>query len=118
MLEAWSYRIPKPHSSYGHREFSTDDSISGFFTSYAQVSGQPWNGTNKLWFNGKNGKVELKDRWDLSDEATPIAVDLNNDGKEEAILPNEQSKVFDSNKWNTFNNDLAHYRFSKKETIN
>jgi len=48
--------------------------------------------------------------------STPIAVDLNNDGKEEAILPMNY-QVFDSLQMKYFYNDLAIIDFSKKETI-
>ena len=45
--------------------------------------------------------------------STPIAIDLNNDGRDEAILPMNY-QVFDSLQMKYFYNDLAIIDFSKK----
>ena len=113
----WSVIIPdtQAHSSMAIGNF-TDDSIPDFFTSYAQGKWPTLEWSKQIMVNGKNGKVELKDSLGYYQMSTPIAVDLNNDGKEEAILPMNY-QVFDSLQMKYFYNDLAIIDFSKKETI-
>nr|WP_262923137.1 PQQ-like beta-propeller repeat protein [Arenibacter sp. N53] len=93
----------------------TDDSIPDFFTSYAQGQWPNLEWSKQIMVNGKNGKVELMDSLGYYQMSTPIAVDLNNDGKEEAILPMNY-QVIDSLQMKYFYNDLAVIDFSKKET--
>ena len=93
----------------------TVDSIPDFYTSFAQGKWPNLDWSMQFMVNGMNGQVELRDSLGYYQMSTPIAVDLNNDGKEEAILPMNY-QVFDSLQMKYFYNDLAIIDFSKKET--
>lgn len=110
----WTVTMPNTQA-YGSLAIGnfTDDSIPDFFASYAQGKWPNLEWSKQIMVNGKNGKIVLQDSLGYYQMSTPIAIDLNNDGRDEAILPMNY-QVFDSLQMKYFYNDLAIIDFSKK----
>lgn len=93
----------------------TDDNIPDFFTSYAEGVWPELGWSKQFMVNGKNGKIQQKDSLGFYQMSSPVAVDLNNDGRDEALLPMNY-QVFDTIRRKYFYNDLAVLEFDKKKT--
>lgn len=94
----------------------TKDSIPDFFVSYAKGKWPNLEQTSQYLVNGANGKIEFADSVGYYQTSTPVAIDLNDDGQDEAILSiNFQS--LDSNGLKTFFNTLMVFAFGAVEEI-
>lgn len=108
----WSVEVPntEAYSSIAPG-FFTGDSIPDFFVSYAIGRWPRLDWSKQIMVNGATGKVEYIDSLGYYQTSTPVIIDLNNDGREEAIL-SVNSHVFDKLNRRTLNNLLVVIDFS------
>jgi hypothetical protein len=66
--------------------YFTDDNIPDFFTFTSKGQWPNSTGTVQVLLNGKNGNVNYTDSMGCSGFSTPVVYDLNNDGRDEAII--------------------------------
>ncbi|WP_339709659.1 PQQ-binding-like beta-propeller repeat protein [uncultured Kriegella sp.] len=111
----WSVNMPntEAYSSIAVGNF-IDDDIPDFFTSYAQGKWPDLDWSKQFMVDGKNGHVMLQDSLGFYQMSSPVAVDLNNDGHDEVLMPINY-QVFDSLNLKYFYNDLAVIEFTKKK---
>ena len=93
----------------------TDDDIPDFFTSYAQGAWPNLGWSKQFMVDGSNGKIIMQDSLGFYQMSTPVAIDLNNDGTDEALL-SMNYQVFDTLQLKYFYNDLAVFEFSQMKT--
>lgn len=111
----WSVNMPdtEAYSSIAVGNF-IDDDIPDFFTSYAQGKWPALDWSKQFMVDGKNGHVVLQDSLGFYQMSSPVAVDLNSDGRDEVLMPMNY-QVFDSLNLKYFYNDLAVIEFAKKK---
>ncbi len=111
------WQVPMPGTeAYGSIAvgYFTDDDIPDFFTSFAQGKWPDLEWSKQFMVDGKNGRVMLQDSLGFYQMTSPVAIDLDNDGLDEALIPMNY-QVFDSLGLKYFYNDLAVVEFSKKK---
>lgn len=103
----WSVKVPntEAYSSIAPGLF-TDDSIPDFFVSYAIGRWPNLEWSKQIMVNGATGQVEFIDSLGYYQTSTPVVVDLDNDGRDEAIL-SVNSHVYDERNNRTLNNLLV-----------
>lgn len=113
----WSVKIPntEAYSSIAPGYF-TGDSIPDFFVSYAIGRWPKLDWSKQIMVNGATGEVEYIDSLGYYQTSTPVVIDLNNDGWEEAIL-SVNSHVYDEADNRTLNNLLVVINFRLKEVV-
>lgn len=90
--------------------FFTDDDIPDFFTNYGIGIWPDLDRSIQLMVDGKNGEVVFRDSLGLFQESTPVALDVNGDGYDDALFAiNHQNK-------SGFSNQLAVIDF-KNDTL-
>ncbi|MCG2461043.1 PQQ-like beta-propeller repeat protein [Flavobacteriaceae bacterium F89] len=111
----WQVSMPgtEAYGSMAVGNFTGDD-IPDFFTSYAQGKWPDLEWSKQFMVDGKSGKVVLQDSLGFYQMTSPVAVDLDSDGLDEALMPMNY-QVFDSLKRKYFYNDLAVIEFSKRK---
>lgn len=107
----WSVKVPdtEAYSSIAPGYF-TGDSIPDFFVSYAIGRWPKLEWSKQLMVNGATGRVEFIDSLGYYQTSTPVVVDLDNDGWEEAIL-SVNSHVYDETNNRTLHNLLVVINF-------
>src|SRR5690606_579513 len=113
----WSVKIPntEAYSSIAPGYF-TGDSMPDFFVSYAIGRWPKLDWSKQIMVNGATGNVEYIDSLGYYQTSTPVVIDLNNDGWEEAIL-SVNSHVYDEADNRTLNNLLVVINFRLKEVV-
>lgn len=113
----WSVKIPntEAYSSVAPGYF-TGDSIPDFFVSYAIGRWPKLDWSKQIMVNGATGNVEYIDSLGYYQTSTPVVIDLNNDGWEEAIL-SVNSHVYDEADNRTLNNLLVVINFRLNEVV-
>jgi len=83
----WDVELPntESYSSLAVGYF-TDDNIPDFFLSYAQGIWPHLDWSIQKMVNGKTGQVEFTDSMGFYQNTSPLAVDLNGDGRDEVVL--------------------------------
>jgi len=83
----WSVKVPgtEAYSSIAPGYF-TNDTIPDFFISYAVGVWPKLEWSRQLMVNGATGGIEFIDSLGFYQTATPVVVDLDHDGMDEAIL--------------------------------
>lgn len=111
----WSVDVPntEAYSSIAVGNF-IDDDIPDFFTSYAQGKWPDLDWSKQFMVDGKNGQIMLQDSLGFYQMSSPVAVDLDNDGSDEVLMPMNY-QVLDSLNQKNFYNDLAVIEFAKKK---
>lgn len=66
--------------------YFTDDNIPDFFTFISKGQWPNSTGTVQILLNGKNGNVDYIDSMGCTGFSSPVAYDLNDDGRDEAII--------------------------------
>lgn len=94
----------------------TDDDVPDFFVSYAQGVFPSLDWAKQMMVNGKTGKIEFVDSLGFLQTTTPVVVDLNADGRDEAIL-NMNYKVNKDPNGNIYFNALVAFDFSSGKLI-
>ncbi|WP_276366007.1 PQQ-binding-like beta-propeller repeat protein [Chryseolinea sp. H1M3-3] len=107
----WSVKIPntEAYSSIAPG-FFTADSIPDFFVSYALGVWPKLEWSRQLMVNGATGKTEFMDSLGFYQTSTPVVVDLDGDGRDEALL-SVNIHIYDDYNRRTLNNMLVSVNF-------
>jgi len=84
----WSVEVPntEAYSSIAPGFFAGGDSILDILVSYASGQWPNLEWSKQIMVNGASGKIEFVDSLGNYQTSTPVVVDINNDGWDEAIL--------------------------------
>jgi outer membrane protein assembly factor BamB len=112
----WSVKVPntEAYSSIAPGYF-TGDGVPDFFVSYAIGVWPNLDWSKQIMVNGATGKIEYIDSLGYYQTSTPVVIDINNDGYEEAIL-SVNSHVYDEANRRTLQNLLVVIDF-KTQTV-
>ena len=98
--------------------YFTDDNVPDFFTFVSKGQWPNSTGSVQVMLNGKNGNVEFTDSIGCTGFSTPVVYDLDNDGRDEALLSVNDfdcSLGYASTSPKEMMNRLISIDFSKKE---
>ena len=92
----WSVRTfnTEAYSSIAPGYFTGDDKVPDFFVTYAVGEWPDLGWSQQFLVNGATGKIAYTDSLGNYQTSTPVVIDLDNDGRDEAIL-NLNVLVFD-----------------------
>ncbi len=92
----WAVKMPntEAYSSIAPGFFTGDDKVPDFFVTYAVGEWPDLGWSQQFMVNGANGKIAYTDSLGNYQTSTPVIIDLDNDGRDEAIL-NLNVLVFD-----------------------
>jgi outer membrane protein assembly factor BamB len=92
----WSVKMPntEAYSSIAPGYFTGDDKVPDFFVTYAVGEWPDLGWSQQFLVNGASGKIAYTDSLGNYQTSTPVVIDLDNDGRDEAIL-NLNVLVFD-----------------------
>ncbi len=92
----WSVKMPntEAYSSIAPGNFTGDDKVPDFFVTYAVGEWPDLGWSQQFMVNGATGKIAYTDSLGNYQTSTPLVIDLDNDGRDEAIL-NLNVLVFD-----------------------
>ncbi len=112
----WQNKLPdtEAYSSMAVGCFNKDNHPD-FFVSFAQGVWPDLSWTRQAMFNGKNGQIEYVDSLGYYQTSSPVVMDLNGDGVDEAILSVDY-QVIDAIGKKSFFNTLYAIDFENKET--
>jgi outer membrane protein assembly factor BamB len=83
----WSRTFPGTECSNSFAPgYFTDDNIPDFFTFISKGAWPNSTGSVEVMLNGKNGNIEYMDSIGCTGFSSPVVYDLNNDGRDEAII--------------------------------
>lgn len=83
----WSKTFPGTECSNSFAAgYFTDDNIPDFFTFVSKGQWPNSTGSVQIMLNGKDGHVEYTDSMGCTGFSSPVVYDLNNDGRDEAII--------------------------------
>jgi len=104
----WSVSMPntEAYCSVAPGYFTGGDRVPDFFVSYAVGHWPDFGWSRQFMVNGATGKIAYLDSLGSYQTSTPVVIDLNGDGIDEAIL-NVNSEVYDDVNSPSFNNILV-----------
>jgi outer membrane protein assembly factor BamB len=113
----WSVKIPgtEAYSSIAPGYF-TADTIPDFFVSYAVGTWPKLEWSRQIMVNGATGVTEFVDSLGFYQTSTPVVIDLNGDGTDEAIL-SINIHILDNLDRPMLNNMLVSVNFKTKEVV-
>lgn len=83
----WSEKFPGTECSNSFAVgYFTNDDVPDFFTFISKGQWPNSAGSVQIMLNGKNGRLEYKDSIGCTGFSTPVVYDLNDDGRDEAII--------------------------------
>jgi len=83
----WSRTFPGTECSNSFAPgYFTEDDIPDFFTFISKGAWPNSTGSIEVMLNGKNGSIEYMDSIGCTGFSSPVVYDLNNDGRDEAII--------------------------------
>lgn len=111
----WSVKVPETeaYSSIAAGYF-TNDTIPDFFVSYAVGVWPKLEWSRQVMVNGATGNTEFIDSLGFYQTSTPVVIDLDGDGRDEAIL-SVNIHVYDQLNRQSMNNMLVTLDFKTKE---
>jgi outer membrane protein assembly factor BamB len=111
----WSLKIPdtEAYSSIAPGYFTTD-SIPDFFVSYAVGVWPNLEWSRQVMVNGATGNAEFIDSLGFYQTSTPVVMDFEGDGRDEAIL-SVNIHIYDHLNRQSLNNMLVSVDFKTKE---
>lgn len=111
----WSVKMPntEAYSSISTGYF-TGDTTPDFFVSYAIGVWPKLEWSKQFMVDGTNGAIRFLDSLGYYQTSTPVIIDLNNDGWDEAIL-SVNIEVYDKNDKRSLNNILVIVNFKDNE---
>lgn len=111
----WSVKVPdtEAYSSIAPGYF-TADTIPDFFVSYAVGVWPKLEWSRQIMVNGANGNTEFVDSLGFYQTSTPVVIDLDGDGRDEALL-SVNIHIYDEFNRQTLNNMLAIVDFKSNE---
>jgi len=92
------------------------DAVPDLFVSFSQGSWPDLDWCKQVMVDGKTGQVQYLDSLGFYQMSSPVVLDLNNDGIDEALL-SVNFQVFDSLSLKYFYNNLVVFDFVKKEAV-
>ena len=96
--------------------YFTDDKVLDFFVSYAVGQWPKLEWSRQFMVNGATGKMEYLDSLGFYQTSTPVVVDIDGDGRDEAIM-SVNIHVYDQLNNQALNNMLVVIGFKKNEVI-
>jgi outer membrane protein assembly factor BamB len=114
----WTVKIPdtEAYSSIAPGYFTGDDDVPDFFVSYAVGQWPDLGWSKQFMVNGATGKVVYTDSLGSYQTSTPVVLDLNGDGMDEAIL-NVNVVTYDPFNIASFHNILVVMDFKEKQAV-
>jgi outer membrane protein assembly factor BamB len=111
----WSVKVPntEAYSSVAPGYFN-DDTIPDFFVSYAVGVWPNLEWSRQIMVNGANGNTEYIDSLGFYQTSTPVVIDLDGDGRDEALL-SVNVHIYDQLNRKTLNNMLVSLNFKTGE---
>ncbi|HTE34658.1 MAG TPA: hypothetical protein VK666_29970, partial [Chryseolinea sp.] len=112
----WSTKMYKTeaYSSVAPGYFTGNDDVPDFFVSYAVGQWPDLGWSKQFMVNGATGKIEYVDSLGSYQTSTPVIIDLDGDGRDEAIL-NVNVEVYDAADIQTFQNILTIINFGSTD---
>jgi hypothetical protein len=112
----WSVKVPdtESYSSIAPGYFTGDDDVPDFFVSYAVGQWPDLGWSRQLMVNGATGEVAYMDSLGSYQTSTPVVIDLNADGVDEAII-NVNVVSYDVFNVASFHNILAIIDFRENQ---
>jgi outer membrane protein assembly factor BamB len=113
--QLWSVKVPgtEAYSSIAPGYF-TDDATPDLFVSYAVGAWPNLEWSRQVMVNGATGKTEFVDSLGFYQTSTPVVIDLDGNGRDEAIL-SVNIHVYDQMNRQSLNNMLVTLDFKTKE---
>jgi hypothetical protein len=114
----WSVKIPdtEAYSSVAPGYFAGGDDVPDFFVSYAVGQWPDFGWSRQIMVNGATGKIAFTDSLGSYQTSTPVVIDLDGDGIDEAIL-NLNMLLVDPLNNKKFHNMLAIVDFKGNEVL-
>lgn len=111
----WSVKVPntEAYSSIAPGYF-TADTIPDFFVSYAVGAWPKLEWSRQIMVNGATGTTEFVDSLGFYQTSTPVVIDLDGDGRDEALL-SVNIHIFDQYNIRTLNNMMVSLDFKTNE---
>jgi outer membrane protein assembly factor BamB len=111
----WSIKVPntEAYSSIA-TGFFTEDKTPDFLVSYAVGQWPNLESSVQIMVNGLSGKIVFEDSLGFYQTSTPVVVDIDGDGRDEAIL-SVNVHVYDDYNNKTLNNILVSIDFKTNE---
>lgn len=114
----WSVKMPntKAYSSVAPGFFTGNDQVPDFFVTYAVGEWPDLGWSQQFLVDGATGKIAYTDSLGSYQTSTPVVMDLNNDGVDEAIM-NLNILLIDAFEKKTFHNMLVVVDFKTNEVL-
>ncbi len=114
----WSVKMPETeaYSSVAPGYFAGNDDVPDFFVSYAVGQWPDLGWSRQFMVNGASGKIEYIDSLGSYQTSTPVVIDVDADGIDEAIL-NVNVVSYDFLEKASFQNILVIVDFKTKEVL-
>ncbi|MBK5277644.1 MAG: hypothetical protein JJE09_02155 [Bacteroidia bacterium] len=114
----WSLKMPgtEAYSSIAPGYFTGGDNVPDFFVSYAVGTWPDLGWSKQFMVNGATGKLAYLDSLGSYQTSTPVVIDLDGDGIDEAII-NINLVVLDDNDKSSFANNLFIVDFKGGEVL-
>ena len=114
----WSIKVQETeaYSSIAPGYFTGNDDIPDFFTSYAVGQWPDLGWSRQLMVDGATGKIAFQDSLGSYQTSTPVVIDLNEDGIDEALL-NVNVEAYDQLNNKTFHNIVLVVNFKGNEVL-
>jgi len=114
----WSVKMPKTeaYSSVAPGFFTGGDNVPDFFVTYAVGEWPDLGWSQQFMVNGATGKIAYTDSLGSYQTSTPVVIDLDEDGVDEAIM-NLNVLIFDELERKTFHNMLVIVDFKTNEIL-
>ncbi|MDA0196194.1 MAG: hypothetical protein O2887_07485 [Bacteroidetes bacterium] len=112
----WSVNVAntEAYSSIAPGYFAGGDAIPDILVSYASGQWPKLEWSKQIMVNGANGKIEFIDSLGNYQTSTPVILDMNNDGWDEAIL-SVNAHVYDEYNNRTLQNILVYLDFRNND---
>jgi len=114
----WTVKMPKTeaYSSVAPGFFTGNDKVPDFFVTYAVGVWPDLGWSQQFMVNGATGKIDYTDSLGSYQTSTPVVIDINDDGIDEAIM-NLNVLIVDELQRRTFHNMLVIVDFKTKEVL-
>ena len=114
----WSVKVPETeaYSSVAPGYFTGNDDIPDFFATYAVGQWPDLGWSRQLMVDGATGKIVYEDSLGSYQTSTPVVIDLDEDGIDEALL-NVNIKAYDQLNNATFQNIMLVVNFKGNEVL-
>lgn len=114
----WSVKAPETeaYSSIAPGYFSAADAVPDFFVSYCVGQWPDLGWSKQFMVDGATGQIMLTDSLGTYQTSTPVVIDLDGDGIDEAIM-NVNVQAFDNLNRASFQNILAIIDFKGRDVL-